>query len=403
MRIFYFGSICDTEHFNLNQKSSKKKASESAQNFEAALLEGLTQLDSTFVDVFAAESIAMFPKSKRIFLRKRIDLMDGYSIKVLPSINIPIVKQIIHGINAKKELKKWIKNNKNCNEKCVLVYGIYPYVCRNLIKVCKNNNIKIISIMTDVPVTMYTYTKSTRNIFSFLKTINKKNAINIQDKFDGYIYLTKEMSKIIAPNKPYIVVETIAQTDIFDNIKKYQKKKAIMYAGALYKKYGVDKIIDVFQKMNLNEYELWLFGNGDMENYILDKAKNDKKIKYFGRVTRDIVLKKELEASILINLRDPKEEYTKYSFPSKMIEYMLSGTPVVTTKIECLSEEYLKNVYTIDFQDTEIMSLKLLDIIKDPKLNKIGENARNFVIEEKNSKKQAIKIKKFLTSFFNTN
>lgn len=39
------------------------------------------------------------------------------------------------------------------------------------------------------------------------------------------------------------------------------------------------------------------------------------------------VLKAQSESEILVNPRNDNNEFTKYSFPSKVIEYLGSGTP----------------------------------------------------------------------------
>ena len=60
------------------------------------------------------------------------------------------------------------------------------------------------------------------------------------------------------------------------------------------------------------------------------------------------------EAKLLINLRNPEDKYTKYSFPSKTFEYMVSGTPFFTTKLEGIPSEYYNYLYCIDSYETNL-------------------------------------------------
>ena len=46
------------------------------------------------------------------------------------------------------------------------------------------------------------------------------------------------------------------------------------------------------------------------------------------------------QATLLVNPRKGHEEYTKYSFPSKTMEYMASGTPTIMYKLPGLPIEY---------------------------------------------------------------
>jgi len=205
------------------------------------------------------------------------------------------------------------------------------------------------------------------------------------------------MSKEVAPGKPYIVIETIADTKIFEHTGEVERADppALMYAGALYKKYGVDLIVDAFEHTE-NECELWLFGSGDYEHEILERAKRNPRIRFFGRVSREEVLKREKEASLLLNIRNADDLYTKFSFPSKMVEYMLSGTPVLTTRLEGIPEEYDSYCYTVSKRGMSEIAETIDHILSDPNAAAIGETAANFVREQKNATKQAGKILEFL-------
>lgn len=63
-------------------------------------------------------------------------------------------------------------------------------------------------------------------------------------------------------------------------------------------------------------------------------------VRYFGVVANEIVVQEQLEATLLVNLRPTNEEYTKYSFPLKNMEYMVFSTPVPTTCLRDMHEEY---------------------------------------------------------------
>ena len=52
-------------------------------------------------------------------------------------------------------------------------------------------------------------------------------------------------------------------------------------------------------------------------------------------------------ADVLVNPRPNEGEYTKYSFPSKNIEYLLSGNPVVGYMLSGMPEDYRRFVYEI--------------------------------------------------------
>ena len=175
---------------------------------------------------------------------------------------------------------------------------------------------------------------------------------------DFYVYITKYMENSFG-NKPYRIIEGF--TDAAINLKvgnNYINKNAIMYAGALFEKFGLRVLLDAFCEIDGN-YELWLFGNGDMEKEIELYSLRDTRIKYFGNRPNDEILEFEKKAKLLVNPRFTDNEFTKYSFPSKLMEYMSSGTPVLTTKLLGIPDDYFDKMFYIEIENKE--GFKLID------------------------------------------
>ena len=101
---------------------------------------------------------------------------------------------------------------------------------------------------------------------------------------------------------------------------------------------------------------------------------------------------------LLINTRNPEDEYTKYSFPSKTFEYIVSGTPFLTTRIAGIPEEYYKYLYVINDYSVASVKQKIEEVLAKPQseLDDFGQQARQFVLENKNSEIQAKKIIQYL-------
>lgn len=161
----------------------------------------------------------------------------------------------------------------------------------------------------------------------------------------------------------------------------------------LSRKHKTDMLINAFMKIS-GDYELWIFGSGDIEDYIKECAKKDSRISFFGRISREEVLRYEKQASLLVNVRDSSEQYTKYSFPSKTMEYMSSGTPLLTTKLPGIPDEYFDYVYTPCDETEEGIAKAMGDILSKPdeELRKKGEKAKAFVNDSKNYIVQARKV-----------
>lgn len=397
MKVLYIGSICGNEHFQEIIQKSKVKPSSAPQHFEAAIIKGLSSNKNVELTCITAECIATYPNGYKFFLEGRVDeLVNGIKTEIVPAINLPLLKSYMHSKGIAKKVKYWIKENNDTKDKCVFLYGFYTSVAEAVFHVCKQYGCKCFVMITDVPAMVLTEHKGLKG---YLKNRDRVHATLIQGLADGYVYITKQMADVVAPGKPYHVMEVLVDTDILPTDSKPEKKKAIMYAGTLYKKYGIAMIIDIYEKLN-TDYELWIMGAGDYEEDIKQKAAQNPKIKYFGVVGREEVLRREQKATLLVNIRNPKDEYTKYSFPSKMIEYMLSGTPVITTKLPGFPQEYDDYLYYCEKYEMEDMFERFQKILNLPSetLAQKGKMASTFVRENKNCVIQMQKMIDFISN-----
>ncbi|MGG0259139.1 glycosyltransferase [Bacillus mycoides] len=402
MKILYFGTVCNEDSFEKICSNSKIKPSAAPQNFEMSLIKGIDKISNVEIQANAFVPIPAFPNGYLLFWgRKKEKLTDNITTKWLPAINIQVIKQLCLFLFSFLVTLIWLIENRNDRNKVITLYSIYAPVACGIIPLAKLAKCKVNVIVPDLPSYMFTYTEVKgikSKLIPFFLSVTK----SIDSKFDGYIFLTKFMQDVInKKNKSYIIIEGIANDEdlLYENEKLVcSEKKAIMYAGALNEKFGIDKLIEAFKAIPDAELELWLFGDGDMVDEIIKHSQKDARIKYFGRKTRSEILKYERKATVLVNIRTTNDEYTKYSFPSKTIEYMASGTPLLTTKLPGIPLEYYNYCYTIEDETLDGIATVLNKISKlpDDELRTMGNSAREFIISNKSAKMQAEKICSFL-------
>ncbi|MDY0292929.1 MAG: hypothetical protein RBR02_11415, partial [Desulfuromonadaceae bacterium] len=104
------------------------------------------------------------------------------------------------------------------------------------------------------------------------------------------------------------------------------------------------------------------------------------------------VIDAELDASLLVNPRPTEGEYTKYSFPSKTLEYMVSGTPVLTAELPGIPLEYYDYLWFFEENGSGLeRALRYILSKKNTELEKFGEKSRDFALRYKNNISQAAK------------
>ena len=372
------------------------------QHFDFKLIEGLAKNEK--VKAISEPPIGSYPKSKCFFYPlKNEKISKNLEIEYIALINLIIVKTFIISFSIFFKSLKYIKEKKKKNEKTIVILGyISFYTFLPIYILAKFYNLKILVVVPDIPLYLMNYSKIKNNFKRLIWNFYSKLDKSIEKYYDGYILLTEYMDRIVNKrNKPYIVIEgfiSSKEIEVFKKKRKKNSKKVIMYAGTLHEKYGIKKLIKAFKKVKDLECEFWIFGEGDSLEFVKDEENIDSRIKYKGIKTKEEILELEKEVSLLINPRPTTEEFTKYSFPSKTLEYMASGTPLLTTKLLGIPEEYFDYVYCFESEDIDEMTKRIEKIIKKSRgeLEYFGKKAQEFIIKNKMLDQQMKKLEKFI-------
>lgn len=394
MKLLYFGTICNKENYERMRKGFRVNPSAAPFVFETALLKGFSE-NGVDLEAVSFPAIPAFPRSRYLAWGHRKEMLEsGYRTTWIGAINISGLKQLCQRLSSYTLLRRWLRRNA-AEEKAVLIYSAYQPVSKSIVTLCKKYRTKCFAIIPDLPRDMYSVARI-NPVKKALSGLYVRAAEKVQGCFDGYIYLTRAMKDVINPSAPYTVVEGIANVAELEppSLERKAPGKVIMYAGALSEKLGLPNLIEAFSKMNVPDAQLWLFGGGDYADAIREYAEKDSRIRYFGFVSRERILRYEKQAALLINVRNTADEFTKYSFPSKTIEYMLSGTPLLTTRLSGIPEEYYDYAYSVENNDVDTLRAAMERICAKPQeeLIAFGASAQRFVAQEKNGNAQAAKI-----------
>ena len=264
-------------------------------------------------------------------------------------------------------------------------------VCLGALIASKKYRIKTVGIVTDI------LGMCSQEERGFINKIAFKVSNAYIRKFDRYILLTEQMNAIVNPNnRPFIIMEGLCDSKRTIPANSDSSRIKIFYAGGRPSKDGVDLLIKAFKMIKRNDLQLHLFGNIPSDISSLDD--NDNRIFYHGIVDNDTVVKEELSSTILVNPRPTGELYTLYSFPSKIMEYMATGVPMITTKLPGIPDEYFDYVFTFESCDIESMKNTLetvIDMSPEVLIN-IGRKAQDFVLLYKSNVAQSKRIVDFL-------
>lgn len=311
--------------------------------------------------------------------------------------NLPLIKDIFVMFHTFIKVLTWgIKERKN---KAVICDVLSISANIGALLASKLLGIKTVGIVTDMPGLMVTASldKSKHRSISMGRIYTAVNKSYLSS-YSYYVFLTEQMNDVINLNKrPYIVMEGLCDYELSKTISRVTSKaepKIIMYAGGLHEKYGLKLLVEAFCQIQRDDIKLVVYGSGPFSKNLQSISTVDNRVEYRGTVSNEIVIRTELEATLLINPRPTNEEFTKYSFPSKNIEYMVSGTPLLTTKLPGMPKEYYPYVYLISDESVAGYREALENILRidSQELIEKGELARNFVLQKKNNLVQTSRI-----------
>lgn len=380
---------------------SKGFVEHAANSLQWRLVEGFDANLTEPVKLLNALYIGSYPKRYSSFRikTKQFSHFEGCKDVNVGFCNLIGIKYKSREIGIKRNLKKWLTDNSS-KQKIVIAYAMTSPFIASLAYVKKiNPSVKTCVIVPDLPQFMNTNSIQSM-VTKIYRRIDKYRINRYIESVDCYVLFAEAMIKSLPPKK-LIVMEGI-YTDNFNNMSyaEGQKKKIIFYAGELRKQYGIGNLLEAFSQIKSSEYELLICGTGEMQDEIIEKQQSDNRIIYLGRLPQEEVFKYEIMASVLVNPRQGNAEFTRYSFPSKNLEYLSSGIPVVCYKLDGIPAEYDRFFHYVETDTISDLRDKLVEVCSMSKEEKFvkGRTARQFLLKEKGAITQTRRILNLLDS-----
>lgn len=295
-------------------------------------------------------------------------------------------------ITMYRGVKGWVKKHEG--EQVIIIFSIYtPYLLSAVLSAERRT--KICLIVPDLPEYMDEYLDK-KPIKKLLKKLDRHLINKMLKRVDYFVLFADAMAESLnVGNRPTIRIEALSPIEEAGDINNIEKTDgSLLYTGTLDKRYGITDLLEAFALVKNRKARLWICGAGNAQDDIERAAQNDPRIRWFGHVSREEVLRLQKEANILINPRSGQGEYTKYSFPSKTIEYMLSGTPVIMRRLDGIPREYYNHIIVDEIATVESLAQLIEDTLKLSREQTVemGRRARDFILKEKNPAAQCKKI-----------
>ena len=363
MRIVYFTTAQREKDYRSFMNLWKIPLNSSNQNFHNKFIRALSINNQ--VDVI---SVRPFSRSKTKVLSLKADTVQDGNItwRYLKRSGNKFHRMFSITPQIKKILKK-----EDLSDAIFITDTINPSLIRAVKKANKKYKRPILGVCTDSPSNI----SGTRRSYT-LYLLSKSNDL------DGYIALTEGLSDLFNPNnKPRYIFEGVVEDEVSSSTPAKETKPYFFFGGALMERYGVYNLIEAFKQLNNPDIDLYICGHHGDKDRLKNAIKGVSNIKNLGLLPVNKVLDYEKTAIACINPRPFSEDLDRFSIPSKTLEYMSMGRPVISVRNTILMQKFPHEVVWID--SAEVVDIKnamrnVLAMSEEQK-NHIGKEAKKRV------------------------
>ena len=125
-----------------------------------------------------------------------------------------------------------------------------------------------------------------------------------------------------------------------DDVLFCQDEKCVVYSGKIDDRYGgVEKLFQIFSLVHGSDCRFVLTGK-DPRKKIYKYLRREPRAEYYGFLSDCELHALHAKASVFVNPRPPEVSDNRMTFPSKLLQYLSYGKPVVSTWTDGLAPDY---------------------------------------------------------------
>jgi len=271
------------------------------------------------------------------------------------------------------------------NIEAVICYNYQSIAFMKIKKFCHKNNIKIMADCTE-----WYSTKGTSAVFKIIKGLDSFLRMRIiQKRLDGIIVISNYLEKYYKKYKNVIYIPPLIDLAEEKWERKFERcddaKLQFVYAGSPGRdKDKLDLIIESLNKVDSDIKYVFKVVGITKEQYLIDYVEHkdiidrlNNRIEFLGRLSHLESIKQVKMSDFSILIRE-NTRMTKAGFPTKFVESMSCGTPVISTRISDL-ENYIidgENGFFININDKENITstLKKILVMNREEINVLKKN-----------------------------
>lgn len=250
------------------------------------------------------------------------------------------------------------------------------------IKKCLSLRCTFTLVAPDLPTAMNPLKHSF--VYNFFKARDNNMILRHCAHADGFIFLSSGMKDYFqVGSRPFLISEGMYSGDFSTPSKPIPGR--VVYTGTIAEKYSGTKTILDCARYFLTKSSfvtLVIAGSGDVSDF-KKQIKELPNVLFLGKISPEDSAQLQKTASVLISPRPDLPELAN-SFPSKLLEYIGTGRPVVSFRLRNFPAEYSSILYFPENSDSVSFALaieKCLNLSQDELADNI-QKSHDFLQEK---------------------
>jgi len=324
----------------------------SALKFQGNLLKALEAAGARITAV-TTPPIAAFPRNRNWWVRGASYQLAGLTLdgRQISTLNLP-------GVRLVMRLAQFVRHGaatpRGAGSDGILVYSLHTPLVAAALLLKRLRRAPVFVFIPDLPTLMGGPSHVLKRL---LKRIDARLVRRLLAYADGAFPITADMAPVCLPGGvKHWTIEGISDEAARalssarvnrSYVSRGVHRPILLYTGAL------EHVLPFARAFHRSSIDAALvFAGGGIEAPQLQAlAAADHRIEVKPFMTGEAFAREIDRAHFMLNARDPSWEGAAYSFPSKVLEYLVTGKPIVSTRLPGIPDEYFGVLRPVDLVD----------------------------------------------------
>lgn len=390
-----------------SREESATAFSQAGTFFQQRLVESVASAGCHVSRVFSLRPVASYPVDRRLWFRPETTrFLDRFPATLLPFVNLGAAKTLTSGFALLPLLLCWAWRERD-RRRVILLYNMTSPPGLASVLAGWLSRTKVVALIADIQVPGDGLVPD--NLLRRMEFALLRRTLPLAD---GLIVLTSRMALDFAPGTPFLqmegaVDERLGEPTVAPDTGKFTHPPAgsaedpfiILYAGHLSALKGIPLLLEAFRMLDGDRFQLWITGAGPLHDQVEKAVLGDPRITFWGFPAHEDLLALYQCATVLVNPHSTLARSARYLFPSKLMEYLATGKPVVSTRSTPeVEEEYGDLLFLLPTETPDELAelIRRLAALPEGELLDRGRRGRRFVLSRKSWEVQGARILHFI-------